>query len=186
MQICIYAIQICTYTYLHEHEVFNTILPSIHKTVTTQCNALQHTATVLPSCPYPPLLQHNATHCHALQLSCRLARTQHCCNTLQHTATHCTYTAAQCNTLQQSCQLARSHQYNLYTKKQALFAHNPSLLNTQPHPRYIKTQMQHTATHCNTLQHTATISTTYQHTNAPNINTQTHRISTQPVGPTDR
>jgi len=194
----------CTYMYLHEHEVFNTILPPIHNTVTTHCNALQHTATVLLTathCNFPadlPVYNTAATHFNTLQRTATVLPT--CPFTPlqpihQQTRTLCSRPLAA-----QHPTTSTTHQHTNATHCNTL-QHTVTHCNTlQPHPRHINTQTHRTATHKRTeQQHTnapnistqtyrtsAHKRTEYQHTNAPNINTQTHRISTEPVGPTDR
>jgi len=139
-------------------------------------------------------LQHTATHCKSVQLSATQSLRANrrsfaiACNTLQHTAitaTRCSTAttrtckksfATHCNTVQ----LTASHYITL---KKA--THCNTLCNSLHHTtaQHTATQMQHTATHCNTLQHTAThcnaLCNSLHHTTA-RCNAL-HHIATQPL-----
>jgi len=137
--------------------------------IATHFNTLQHTAT------------HCNTYSDYLSLYVRMssshkATIQHCicmcnpqCKPLNHTATHCNtysdylslyvrvqsslqHTETQCNTLQRTT----THSYALHHIQRLLVTICVHVILTHsdysaPHVR-VKSSLQHTATHCNTLQ----------------------------------
>jgi len=112
----------------------------------TQCNTLQHTAT----------LRHQryerAPHCDTLQHTAKL----------QHTATHLQHLMTHCNTTRTATHSQTAIHCDTLPTPYATTKHNaPNVMSVRHTLEHYDT-LQHTATHCNTLQHTATHCNTLQ------------------------